>query len=73
MAEFAAGYGMSDWSVTVNEPRVTVSDGEAYAVVPVDVRWLQGGTPDERTGFMTVALREGAEGWCIAACAWTWN
>jgi ketosteroid isomerase-like protein len=74
MARMAAEYGMSDWSVTLDEPRhVTVSDRRAYVVVPIDVRWLEGGTPAERTGSMTVALREGADGWRISACAWTWN
>ena len=74
MARMATGYGMSDWSVTLDEPRhVTISDRHAYVVVPIDVRWLQDGTPVERTGSMTVALREGAEGWRISAYAWTWN
>jgi hypothetical protein len=74
MAGMAAGYGMSDWSVALDEPRhVAVSDRNAYVVVPIDVRWLQDGAPVERTGSMTVALRERAEGWRISACAWTWN
>jgi len=74
MARMATEYGMSDWSVTLFEPRhVTVSDRRAYVVVPVDVRWLEHGTPAERTGYMTMALRERAEGWRISACAWTWN
>ena len=74
MARMATEYGMSDWSVTLDEPRdVTVSDRHAYVVVPIDVRWLQDGTPVDRTGFMTVALRDEAEGWRISACAWTWN
>lgn len=74
MARMAGSYGMSDWSVTPDEPRsITVSDQQAYVVVPIDVRWLQDGTPAARTGFMTLALREEAEGWRISACAWTWN
>ncbi len=74
MARMASEYRMSDWSVSLNEPRhVIASDGHAYVVVPIDVRWLQDGTPAERTGSMTVALREAAEGWRISACAWTWN
>lgn len=74
MARMASEYCMSDWSVTLDEPRhVTVSERLAYVVVPIDVRWLQDGTPAERTGSMTVALREEAEGWRISACAWTWN
>lgn len=63
---------MSAWSVTLDDLRhITASERLAYAVVPIDVRWLQGGTPAERRGFMTVALREGAEGWRITACTWT--
>ena len=74
MARMATGYGMSEWSVTLDEPRhVAVSDRHAYMVVPVDLRWLQEGTQEERTGFMTLSLREGAEGWRISALAWTWN
>ncbi len=74
MARMATEYGMSDPSVTLKEPRhVTVSDRHAYVVVPIDVRWLQDGTQEERTGSMTLALSEGAEGWRISACAWTWN
>ena len=74
MAGMAAEYGMSAWSVTLSEARnVAVSDRDAYVVVPIDVRWLQDGTPADRTGYLTVALREGAEGWRISARAWTWN
>ena len=73
MAGMAGGYGMSDWSVTLNEPReVTVSDLHAYVIVPIDVRWLQNGAPVERNGFMTMSLRDGAGGWRISALAWTW-
>ena len=74
MAGMATGYGMSEWSVTLDEPRhVAVSDREAYVVAPVDVRWLQHGRREVRTGFMTLALREEAEGWRISALAWTWD
>ena len=74
MAGMATGYGMSDWSVTLAEPsEVTVSDRQAYVVVPIGVRWMQNGTPVARTGSMTMALRDGAEGWRISALAWTWN
>lgn len=74
MARMASGYGMSDWSVTLGEPSdITVSDELAYVVVPVDVRWMQHGTATPRTGFMTMALREGSEGWRISALAWTWT
>ena len=74
MAGMATGFGMSDWSVTLNEPReVTISDQRAYVVVPIDVRWLQNRTPVARTGFMTMALREEADAWRISALAWTWS
>ena len=52
MAGMATGYGMSDWSVTLAEPRhVAVSDWQAYVVVPVDVRWMQDGTPVAEDGL----------------------
>ena len=74
MARMASENGMSDPSVILDEPsNVTVSEEHAYLVVPIDVRWLQDGTPRERPGFMTLALRNGTEGWRISACAWTWN
>jgi ketosteroid isomerase-like protein len=74
MSRMAAEYGMSAWSVSLNEPRhVMVSDRRAYVVVPIDVRWLEHGTPADRTGSMTIALREETDGWRISACAWTWN
>jgi len=73
MAAMATGYGMSDWSVTLNEPlEVTVTDLRAYAVVPIDVRWRQEGTPVDRKGFMTMSLRDVADEWRISALAWTW-
>ena len=74
MAGMAAEYGMSDWSVLLDEPRyVTVSDRHAYVVVPLAARWLQDGEPAERTGSLTAALSEGTEGWRISSFAWTWN
>jgi len=74
MARMATQYRMSNPSVALGEPRhVTVSDQGAYVVVPIEVRWLQDGTPTEATGFMTVGLRQVNEEWCISACAWTWN
>jgi hypothetical protein len=74
MADMATGYGMSDWSVLLDEPRhVAVSDVHAYVVVAVVVGWLQDGTEVERTGFFTAALREPDEGWRISAFAWTWS
>ena|SRR6478736_1919016 len=74
MSGMASGYGMSAWSVTLDEPReVTVSGGQAYVVVPVGVRWLQEGKTVERPGFLTASLREEAIGWRISAFAWTWT
>lgn len=74
MDRMAKKYGMSEPSVALADPRhVIVSEHHAYVVVPIDVRWLENGAPAERTGFMTMALRDDAEGWRISACAWTWN
>jgi SnoaL-like domain len=73
MTQFAAEYGMSDWFVALGDPRhLPVADGHAYVVVPMEVRWLEAGTPSERAGFITAALREGTEGWRISTWAWTW-
>ena len=74
MAGMATGHDMSDWSGTLAEPtEVTVSDRQAYVVVPVDVRWTQAGGPVARTGFMTMALRVEVGEWRISALAWTWT
>jgi len=74
MAGMAGAYGMSDWSVTLNEPsQVNVSGVRAYVVAPIRVRWVQDGTPTERSGFMTMALRDEADGWRISMLAWTWT
>lgn len=74
MAGMAAQYAMSDWSVTVDEPRhLIVSDGLAYVVVPVEARWLEEGRPADRTGYLTAALGEVADGWRISAFAWAWS
>jgi hypothetical protein len=74
MAVVAAEYGMSDWSVAVDEPRhVVVTDRIAYVVVPIAARWSENGTPADRTGHLTAALRELSEGWRISAFTWTWD
>jgi ketosteroid isomerase-like protein len=74
MDRMATKYRMSEPSVALEEPRhVIVSEQHAYVVVPIDVRWLEDGTHAERTGSMTMAIREGTEGWRISALAWTWN
>ncbi len=74
MARMAPGYGMSEWSITLGEPRhVNVSDGLAYAAVPADVRWLQDAKPAERACLMSMSLREIADGWRISSLAWAWS
>ncbi len=74
MFVFAAEYGMSDWSVALDEPRhLIVSDRLAYVVVPVTARWLENGVPSDRTGFFTAALRDLDEGWRVSAFVWTWD
>lgn len=74
MAGMAAQYGMSDWSVRLEETRhLIVSDGLAYVVAPVEARWLEDRAPAARTGYLTAALRKRAEEWCISALSWTWN
>jgi ketosteroid isomerase-like protein len=74
MAQVAGEYGMSDWSVTLGEPRhEVVSDGHAYVVVPAGARWLQDGAPAERSCLVTMALRQTADGWRISSVAWAWG
>lgn len=74
MAGWAGEYGMSDWSVTLDEPRhVNVSDQGAYVMVPVAVRWVEEGAPVERLGSLALALREPSDGWRISAFAWSWS
>jgi ketosteroid isomerase-like protein len=74
MARMARGYGMSEWSITLGDPRrVIVSEDLAYVAVPADVRWLQGAKPSERDCLMTMSLREIADGWRISSLAWAWS
>jgi hypothetical protein len=74
MVRMAGEFGMSEPSIRLEEPgRVIGADGSAYVVVPVDVRWQESGAPGQRPGYMTMAVREGAEGWSLSACAWTWH
>ncbi len=74
MARMAKKYRMSEPSVALDDPRhVIVAEEHAYVAVPINVRWLEDGTPAERTGSITMAIRAGAEGWRISALAWTWN
>ena len=74
MAGMATGYGMSEWSVTLNEPReVTVFwTGTPMWWFPSLCRWLLNGATVERNGFMTMSLRDEDQGWRISALAWTW-
>lgn len=74
MARMAPSYGMSQWSITLGEPRhVNVSDGLAYVAVPAHVRWLQDAKPADRACLMTMSFREGGDGWRISSLAWAWN
>jgi hypothetical protein len=74
MNKMATTYGMSDPAVILEEPSMAiVSDRNAYLVVPIDVRWLEDGTPAERRGFMAAALRDEADEWRISTLAWTWG
>jgi hypothetical protein len=74
MAGWAAEYGMSDWSLTLDEPRhVIVSGRDAWVMVPVAARWLEDGAPADSTGSLAVALREPPDGRRISAFAWTWD
>ena len=74
MASMAEEYAMSEPSVALRDPlHVIVSHHSGYVVVPIDVRWQEDGARAERTGFLTMTLREDGEGWRISACAWTWE
>jgi|SRR6185369_10339036 len=74
LARLSAEYEMSHIAVTLKEARhVVVTERMAYVVVPIDVRWLDHGTAEARTGAMTCALREEPDGWRISALAWTWS
>jgi hypothetical protein len=66
-------HGTSDYFVTVGEPSDNnVTGDSAYVVVPATVTFKVGGKPVTQSGaFFTVALRKLAEGWRMAAWAWT--
>ena len=65
---------MSDILVTPSKPRhVHIAGTNAYAVVPIDLRYREKGRLVKTTGLMTLALRKSVEGWRIAACSWTWT
>jgi ketosteroid isomerase-like protein len=74
MVGVAPGYGMSEWSITLGEPRhVNVSEGRAYVAVPADARWLQDAKPAERACVMTMSLSQIADRWRISSLAWAWS
>ena len=66
-------HGASDYFVTVGEPlHNNVTDDSAYVVVPATMTFKVGGKQITQSGaFLTVALRNLAEGWRIVAWAWT--
>ena len=67
-------YHMSDAFVTLRKPRqVRVNGSHAYVIVPINLRYNDNGSLVKRTGLMTLALRKAADGWRIAAWAWTWD
>ena len=65
--------GASGYFVTIEEPlHDDVTGDSAYIVVPATMRFDLDGTPMTQTGaHLTVALRKVADGWRIAAWAWT--
>ena len=74
MAAWATGYGISNWSVTLEEPRHEIaSEGNGYVVVPFVCRWVDDGAQDQRSGDLALALRDAPEGWRISAFTWAWS
>lgn len=69
----AKQHGASDYFVTVGEPlHNNVTGDSAYVVVPATMTFkLQGKQVTQSGAVFTVALRKVAEGWRIAAWAWT--
>ena len=65
-------HGASDYFVTLGEPLHNNTTGEsAYVVVPATMTFKVQGQQIKQTGAVfTVALRQLAEGWRIAAWAW---
>ena len=66
-------HGVSGYFVTLDEPLHNNTTGDsAYVVVPATMTFEVGDKRVTQTGaFFTVALRNQAEGWRIAAWAWT--
>jgi len=65
--------GASRYVVTLGEPiHYDVTGDSAYVVAPTTMTFDLKGTPITQTGaYLTVALRNFADGWRIAAWAWT--
>ena len=66
-------HGASGYVVTLGEPlHNSVTGNSAYVVVPASMTFQLHGKQVTQTGAVfTVALRKLAEGWRIAAWAWT--
>jgi ketosteroid isomerase-like protein len=66
-------HGASDYAVTVGEPlHNNITGDSAYVVVPASMTFKVQGQQVTQTGALfTVALRKRAEGWRIAAWAWS--
>jgi hypothetical protein len=66
-------HGASGYFVTLDEPlHEDVTGDSAYVVVPATMRFNVGDKNVTQTGAVfTVALRQRADGWRIAAWAWT--
>jgi hypothetical protein len=66
-------HGASGYFVTLDKPlHETITGDAAYVAVPATMTFNVGGKRVEQTGaIFTVALHERADGWRIAAWAWT--
>jgi ketosteroid isomerase-like protein len=66
-------HGASGYAVTLGEPlHNNITGDSAYVVVPASMTFKLHGKQVTQTGaFFTVALRKLAEGWRIAAWAWS--
>jgi hypothetical protein len=66
-------HGASDYFVTLGEAlHNNVTGDSAYMVIPATMTFKVGGKQVTQSGaFFTVALCKLAEGWRIAAWAWT--
>lgn len=69
----AEQHGASDYHVMLGEPlHRNVTGDSAYVAVPASMKFKLKGEPVTQSGaIFTVALRKLAEGWRIAAWAWT--